>query len=150
MQRSQNRTPNHPPLNPLVSHCYTADPSAHVFDGRLYLYPSHDIESDIPEDDLGSHFAMRDYPVFSMDAIGGTVTDHGVALDLKQIPWADRQLWAPDDTRKGGSYYFFFPAKDREGVFRIGVATLSGGQTHLRCVKVRQLRYRPDGSITSS
>jgi arginine deiminase len=25
---------------PLVSHIYTADPSAHVFNGRIYIYPS--------------------------------------------------------------------------------------------------------------
>ena len=43
---------------PLVNHIYTADPSAHYFDGKIYIYPSHDIESNIPFDDLGSHFAM--------------------------------------------------------------------------------------------
>jgi hypothetical protein len=46
---------------PLVKHIYTADPSAHVFNGRIYIYPSHDIENDTPFDDLGSHFAMEDY-----------------------------------------------------------------------------------------
>ena len=48
---------------PLVKHIYTADPSAHVFNGKIYIYPSHDIENDIPFDDLGSHFAMEDYHV---------------------------------------------------------------------------------------
>ena len=52
---------------PLVKDIYTADPSAHVFNGRLFIYPSHDIEAGVPQDDLGSHFAMRDYHVFSMD-----------------------------------------------------------------------------------
>src|SRR5919106_1623639 len=56
---------------PLVSAIYTADPSAHVFNGRIYVYPSHDIEAGVKPDDLGSHFAMRDYHVFSMDTIGG-------------------------------------------------------------------------------
>ena len=56
---------------PLVSDIYTADPSAHVFDGKIYIYPSHDIEAGVPDDDHGSHFAMRDYHVLSMDAIGG-------------------------------------------------------------------------------
>ena len=73
---------------PLVSEIYTADPSAHVFGGRIYVYPSHDIEAGVPEDDLGSHFAMRDYRVLSMDAVGGPVTVHGVALDIKDVPWA--------------------------------------------------------------
>ena len=37
---------------PVVSHIYTADPSAHLFNGKIYIYPSHDVENDIPFDDL--------------------------------------------------------------------------------------------------
>jgi Glycosyl hydrolases family 43 len=108
---------------PLVKHIYTADPSAHVFDGRVYVYPSHDIETDVPESDLGDHFQMRDYHVLSMAAPGQPVTDHGVALALEDVPWADRQFWAPDAAFKNGDYYLVFPAKDKQGVFRIGFAT---------------------------
>jgi beta-xylosidase len=108
---------------PLVTHLFTADPSAHVFDGRIYIYPSHDRDSGVPEDDLGSHYDMVDYHVLSLDSIGGPVTDHGVALDLKDVPWAGQQLWAPDAARKDGRYYLYFPAKDKTGVFRLGVAT---------------------------
>lgn len=108
---------------PLITDLYTADPSAHVFNGRIYLYPSHDIETGIASDGLGAQFDMRDYHVYSMDRVGGAVTDHGVALSLQDVPWASRQLWAPDAARKAGTYYLYFPAKDRDGVFRIGVAT---------------------------
>ncbi|QJW90851.1 glycoside hydrolase family 43 protein [Spirosoma taeanense] len=108
---------------PLVSDIYTADPSAHVFNGRIYIYPSHDIEAGVAEDDKGSHFAMRDYHVLSMDSINGKVTDHGVAIDVKDVPWAGRQMWAPDAAFKNGTYYLYFPAKDKQDVFRIGVAT---------------------------
>jgi hypothetical protein len=107
---------------PLIPGIYTADPSAHVFNGRLFIYPSHDIDAGVPADDLGSHFAMRDYHVFSMDSVGAPVTDHGVVLDIKDVPWAGRQMWAPDAAEKGGKYYFYFPAKDKQDVFRIGVA----------------------------
>ena len=107
---------------PIVTHIYTADPSAHVFDGKLYVYPSHDIDAGVPPDDLGSHFAMRDYHVLSMERIGGLVTDHGVAFTLDDVPWAGRQMWAPDAAEKDGRYYFYFPAKDKQDVFRIGVA----------------------------
>jgi Glycosyl hydrolases family 43 len=112
-----------PVSEPLVTHLYTADPSAHVFEGKIFIYPSHDIESGIPQDDLGSHFDMKDYHVLSMDSVGGKVTDHGVALDIKDVPWAGRQMWAPDAAFKNGKYYFYFPAKDKQDVFRIGVAT---------------------------
>ena len=112
-----------PISQPLVKHIYTADPSAHVFNGKIYIYPSHDIEAGIKENDLGDHFAMRDYHILSMDSIGGKVTDHGVVLDLKDIPWAGRQLWAPDAAYKNGTYYLYFPLKDKQNIFRIGVAT---------------------------
>lgn len=108
---------------PLVRGIYTADPSAHVFGGRIYVYPSHDINGPTPEDDLGAHFEMRDYRVLSMDRVGAPVTVHPVALDVKQVPWATRQMWAPDAAFKDGTYYLYFPAKDRQGAFRIGVAT---------------------------
>lgn len=107
---------------PLVEHIYTADPSAHVFNGKIYIYPSHDIDAGEAFDDLGSHFAMEDYHVFSMDRIEGKAVDHGVALHVRDVPWAERQMWAPDAAHKNGKYYLYFPAKDYEGIFRIGVA----------------------------
>lgn len=107
---------------PLVRHLYTADPSAHVFDGKLFIYPSHDIEGNIPFNDNGDHFCMRDYHVFSMETVTSEVIDHGVALTIDDIPWAEKQLWAPDIARKGASYYFYFPARAHDGRFRIGVA----------------------------
>jgi glycosyl hydrolase family 43 len=107
---------------PLVKEIYTADPSAHVFNGRIYVYPSHDFEAGVPEDDLGSHFAMRDYRVLSMDAVGAPATVNPVALDIKDVPWAGRQMWAPDAAQKNGKYFLYFPVKDKQDVFRIGAA----------------------------
>lgn len=106
----------------LVDNLFMADPAAHVFNGKIYIYPSHDIESGIPENDLGDHFDMRDYHVFSMGTIDGEVTDHGVALDLKDVPWAGRQMWDTDAAYKNGKYYLYFPVKDKTDIFRIGVA----------------------------
>lgn len=108
---------------PLVKHIYTADPSAHVFDGKIYIYPSHDIDAGDAFDDLGSHFAMEDYHVLSMESPEDkSATDHGTALHVKDIAWAEKQLWAPDAAEKDGKYYLFFPAKGHDGIFRIGVA----------------------------
>ncbi|MFT3824016.1 MAG: glycoside hydrolase family 43 protein [Chitinophagaceae bacterium] len=110
---------------PLVSHIYTADPSAHVFNGRIYIYPSHDTATGTPENDNGDHFNMMDYHILSLDSVGGKVTDHGVALHIKDIPWAGRQLWAPDAAFANNTYYLYFPVKDKQDIFRIGVATSS-------------------------
>jgi Glycosyl hydrolases family 43 len=112
-----------PVSQPLVSHIYIADPSAHVFNGRIYIYPSHDTATGTKEDDLGGHFDMRDYHILSMDSVGGAVTDHGVALDIKDVPWAGRQMWAPDAAFANNMYYLYFPVKNKKDVFQIGVAT---------------------------
>lgn len=102
---------------------YMADPSAHVFEGKLYIYPSHDWDSKVPENDNGDHFNMRDYQVFSMESIDGPIKNHGKILDLKDIPWAEKQLWDSDVCFKDNKYFLFFSVKDKEGFFRIGVAT---------------------------
>ena len=101
---------------------YMADPSAHVFDGKIYIYPSHDWESGIPENDNGDHFNMKDYHVFSLDDVDGPITDHGVVLDAENIPWSGRQLWDSDVAFKDGKYYLYFSLKDQNDIFRLGVA----------------------------
>jgi len=102
---------------------YMADPSANVFGGRLYIYPSHDREGGVAFDDDGGHFQMRDYHVLSLtDVENGDVTDHGVILDVEQVPWAEKQMWDNDVVEKGGKYYLVFSAKDYNGVFHLGVA----------------------------
>lgn len=107
---------------PLIKHIYTADPSAHVFNGKIYIYPSHDIEAGIPFNDLGDHFGMEDYHVISMDDPNGEAIDNGLALHVSDVPWAERQMWAPDAATKDAKYYLYFPAKRANGIFQIGVA----------------------------
>jgi beta-xylosidase len=108
---------------PLVTDIYTADPSAHVFEGKLYIYPSHDLEHDRPESPDGSHYDMKDYHVLSLEDMHSLPVDHGEVLHVDDVPWAEKQMWAPDAAFKNDTYYFYFPAKDHDGVFRIGVAT---------------------------
>ncbi|MDO8346237.1 MAG: glycoside hydrolase family 43 protein [Cellvibrio sp.] len=107
---------------PLIEHIYTADPSAHVFNGKIYIYPSHDIEAGIPFNDNGDHFGMEDYHVISLDSPDSPAVDNGVALHVKDVAWAERQMWAPDAAHKNGKYYLYFPAKRANGIFQIGVA----------------------------
>ena len=104
--------------NPFVTHIYTADPTARVFNGRLYIYPSHDIQEF--DDKSGNNgFMMEDYHVFSTTDLMN-YTDHGVILDQRDVNWVDNNsyaMWAPDCIEKDGKYYFYFP-----GNFKIGVA----------------------------
>lgn len=100
-----------------------ADPSANVFNGRLYIYPSHDWDSGECFDDDGGHFQMKDYHVLSLDDVmEGEVTDHGMQLSVEQVPWAEKQMWDNDCVEKDGKYYLIFSAKDYNGVFHLGVA----------------------------
>ena len=110
--------------NPIIHDQFTADPTARVFNGRMYLYPSHDIES--PIESLADWFCMADYHVFSSDNLVDW-TDHGVILTQNAIPWVKPDsyaMWAPDCVEKDGRYYFYFPAspKDMERGFGIGMA----------------------------
>lgn len=108
---------------PLVPGLYTADPSAHVFDGRLYVYASHDQDAGFPFDDEGGHFGgMVDYHLLTWDAPDGPARDLGPLLHVDDVPWAVRHMWAPDAATADGRYYLYFPAKDADDVFRIGVA----------------------------
>ena len=75
-----------------------ADPSVHIFDGKIYIYPSHDWECENVENDNGDQYVMKDYHVLSIDGdpMTGKVTDHGCVLRQEDIPWAGRQLWDCD------------------------------------------------------
>ena len=80
---------------------YMADPSVHVFNGKLYVYPSHDWECENVENDNGDQYVMKDMHVLSTDdPMNGEVIDHGKALDIADIPWAGRQLWDCDCAEK--------------------------------------------------
>src|ERR1700676_3376068 len=79
--------------NPFITSIYTADPSAHVWsDGRLYVYPSRDM------DPARGCDLMDRYHVFSTDDMV-TWRDEGEILRASQVPWGRPQggfMWAPD------------------------------------------------------
>lgn len=100
-----------------------ADPSVHVFNDKLYIYPSHDWDSGAAFDDDGGHFEMKDYHALTLtDIENEEATDCGTILGLQDIPWAGRQLWDNDVVEKDGKYYLIFSAKDKNDVFHLGVA----------------------------
>lgn len=103
---------------------YMADPSVHVFNGKIYIYPSHDWECENVENDNGDQYVMKDYHVLSIEGnpMTGEVVDHGCVIRLEDIPWAGRQLWDCDVAEKDGKYYMYFPMKDQNDIFRWGVA----------------------------
>jgi hypothetical protein len=103
--------------NPLVMDQFTADPTARVFEGIIYVYPSHDIPAS-PGRGRANWFVMEDYHVFSSENLTDW-TDHGVILNQTDVPWLGREsfdMWAPDCVFRNGKYYFYFPTGGRIGV----------------------------------
>lgn len=96
--------------NPFIRNQFTADPTARVFEGKMYVYPSHDIPS--PIERLKEWFCMADYHVFSSENLVDWM-DHGVIVSQENVPWVAPEsyaMWAPDCVYKDGKYYFYFPS----------------------------------------
>ena len=97
--------------NPIITDAYTADPSAHVFNDTLWVYPSHDRDDALT-------FSMEDYHVYSTtDMVEWK--DWGVIFSpFTQTTWAKEAAWAPDCIERNGKYYLYYPTDKRH----IGVA----------------------------
>jgi len=81
---------------------YVADPAAEVYNGKVYVYCSHD------QDTAVNYSTMQDYVVLeSEDMVHWT--NHGVVLKPREYSWAHGQMNAPDVAYKNGWYYFYFP-----------------------------------------
>jgi len=94
--------------NPILPGWY-ADPEAHVFENEYWIYPTYS--------------APYDQQVF-MDAFSSkdliTWTKHPRVLDVTDVHWARRALWAPSIIEKGGWYYLFFGANDIQNDTQLG------------------------------
>ena len=86
--------------NPVIPGWY-ADPEAHVFQHEYWIYPTYS--------------APYDQQTF-MDAFSSpdlvTWKKHPRVLDVADVPWARRAMWAPSIVEKDGWYYLFFGAND--------------------------------------
>ena len=111
----------------------------------MYVYPSHDIDAGVPHDDLGSHFAMRDYHVLSMDSRRGG--DRPGSRSTSRTCRGRAGRCGRRRRRKGGTYFLYFPAKDKQGVFRIGVATAPARPARSRPTQpiAGSVQHRPGG-----
>ncbi len=102
--------------NPVITDQFTADPTARVFENKIYLYPSHDIAASEGVG-RGGWFNMRDYHTFSTEN-GIDWKDWGIIVDQAKTDWVNVNsyaMWAPDCIFKNGKYYFYFPAPSKPG-----------------------------------
>ena len=110
--------------NPVIRDQFSADPTARVFNNKVYLYPSHDITP--PEGQRQDWFCMEDYHVFSSENLTDW-TDHGMIVTQNKVPWVrpnSYSMWAPDCVYRNGKYYFYFPSTPSGSMrgFGVGVA----------------------------
>ena len=86
--------------NPIIPGWY-ADPEAHVFDGKYWIFPTFSAPYD----------QQTFLDAFSSDDLVSW-TRHARVLDTTGVRWARRAMWAPSIVEKDGWYYLFFGAND--------------------------------------
>jgi len=85
---------------------YVADPAAEVFNGKVYVYCSHD------QPDAENYEGMKDYVILESSDMKNWV-NHGVSLDPQLdagFEYAQSNMNAPDAAYKDGWYYWYFPS----------------------------------------
>ena len=111
------------PILPPTWGLFIADGEPHVFEGKIYIYGSRDVENGfLPTGER--NWCSRDYHViYSEDLIHWI--DGGIILSMKDIPnkflnKGDNRLWAPDIFKsplEKAKYYLTFCANNNNGMF---------------------------------
>lgn len=98
---------------PVIRGLY-ADPDLYYEKGTFYLYPTTD---------GFAHWSGNEFYVFT-STDGKKFEKKARILDVSsdEVPWAVGSAWAPCTAQKSGKYYFYFCAKNKEGVSGIGAA----------------------------
>jgi beta-xylosidase len=99
-------------VNP-ISTSFAADPSPHVFGGRIYLYATND------QGNSGGYWDSTDWRLLTSTDVAHW-RDEGPFLSVQIFKWArpDAKAWAPEAAFRGGKYFFYAPI----GGDTIGVA----------------------------
>lgn len=103
--------------NPIITDVYTADPSAMVHDGVVYLYTGHD---EAAEND--PNYRMNEWLGFSsIDMVHWQ--SHGPLLKVADFTWARSDAFAGDVVERNGKFYWYVPVYHKTiNGFAIGVA----------------------------
>ena len=87
--------------NPIVQTSYTADPAPMLYDGRLYLYTSHDEDVTV-----NNFFTMNDWRLYStVDMVNWT--DHGSPAGYKSYSWGTGDAWAVQCVPRNNKFYLY-------------------------------------------
>lgn len=94
--------------NPIIAGWY-ADPEAHVFGGQYWIFPTY--SAPYEQQTFLDAFSSRDLVTWDK---------HSKVLDIANVTWAKKAVWAPSIIEKGGWYYLFFGANDIQSDSAIG------------------------------
>jgi len=86
-----------------------ADPEAHIFANEYWIYPTY--SAPYNQQTFMDAFSSKDLV---------TWTKHARILNVADVPWAKRALWAPSIVEKDGWYYLFFGANDIQNDRQLG------------------------------
>lgn len=87
--------------NPIIRNKGVCDPHIHIFNGRAYLYASHDYS---PEN---TGFCMKDWQIWSSDDLV-TWTLESTVRPEDTYMGPSGNCWAVDAAYKNGKYYYYF------------------------------------------
>ena len=87
--------------NPIITHKYTADPSALVHGNKVWLYAGHD---EAPPRKEG--YVMNEWLCFSSSDMVNW-TEHTVPLRAKDFSWAKGDAWASQVIERNGKFYWY-------------------------------------------
>ncbi|MET3848357.1 glycoside hydrolase family 43 protein [Paenibacillus sp. OAE614] len=94
--------------NPIFPGWY-ADPEPRIFEGRYWVYPTYSAAYD----DQTFFDAF-----YSDDLVHWTKVER--ILEMKDISWARRAMWAPSPIERNGRYYYYFAANDIQSNDELG------------------------------
>src|SRR5664279_5399434 len=101
--------------NPIVQTAFTSDPAPMVYNGRVYIYTTHD------SDNASGSYLISNWKCYSSkDMVNWT--DHGVMLSPQSVTWSTaHDADAIQVVFRNGKFYFYINTTASTGVW-IGVA----------------------------
>ena len=90
--------------NPIITHKYTADPNAMVYNGRVYVYCSRD------DNNKGESYDIVDYTLISSDDMVNW-TDHGEVFKVPRDA-SGKPCLCTGSAYRDGKFYLYFPMVD--------------------------------------
>jgi len=99
--------------NPIIPKAGVADPHIHIFDGKAWMYSTHDVN---PDD---RQMEMPDWNVWSSDDLVKWKHERTISPKETYIGESDK-CWAPDVATMNGKYYFYFSNNNKDAGVMVG------------------------------